>query len=229
MVTETSREHRVELATRRLLQEIEVLESRDDLGPDEIARRKRDLAGLILDRPEVSSLVREAFDRLERKLGLSLEVREHIIERLEDALLKFPEAATSRHRLRGLIRTVTKWGVSEFARIGRTREGGYILEHPRNACSLDEPLPISDGEGITRFDVIESPASVDILETLLQHERLARILDLAEREGEAIHQTVLFLILGCSHREIAAMEGISENAVAKRLERFRKILVRHGV
>ena len=214
---------------RSLLREMASLDERKDLSPEEIKAQKTELAGLFLELPEISPAVAEALAELERKVGLSWEVREHIIERFEDALMKFPDAAISVPRLRGLMKRVTSWSIADAVRVGKNSDGDYIVEHPRNASKLDEIIRTGDGEGTSPYEVTENPASIDILETVMRQERLRAILEYAEEEGSATHRTVLRVMLGWSYREIAALEEVSENAIAKRLERFRSKLEALGV
>lgn len=229
----TTSHHQIRISpnARRILRQIAALEAKGadrDLSVGE-KDMKRKLAALFLDLPEISVAVSEALAELERKTDLSWEVREYVIERFEDGLLKFPDAALSMPRLRGLMRLVTSWGFGRASRVGKNKEGDYILEHPDNAARLDELISGEDGPGSSLHEVAEGPASVDVVETVMRQQRLAEILRYAEEEGVAMHRTVLRVMLGWKYGEIAAVEEVSENAIAKRLERFRRTLAELGV
>lgn len=221
--------NRIGLRTRQILGEIRALDEPNDLSAQEINLRKTRLASLFLDRPEIAPLVSDALAELERNVNLSREVRDHVIERFEDALMKFPDAAMSRQRLRGLMRKVIFWGIGSAVRIGTDGEGNYLEDHPANASSLDRKIENPEGEGSSMYSLVEDPARVDLTEVLMQQERIETILKLAEQEGPATHRTVLRVMLGWSYQDVAATEGVSENAIAQRLRRFRDSAEHHGV
>lgn len=230
-INATRRHNRTSSRVRALLDAISEVEGDETLDSAERETKKRRLSALILDLPEVAPIVSEAFRELERNTRLSWEVRDQIVNRLEDALFKLPEAATCPFRMRGLLRRVTQWVEIDENRKGRSKDGSILPWHTHWAISIDAPRRgHGDGdEGPSIHEVQEGPAGIDVAETILQQERLREILRLAEAEGEVIHDTVLLVMLGWSYREVAALHEVSENAIAKRLERFRKTLEALGV
>lgn len=217
------------LAGRRLLEEIRVLDERQDLSSEERETRKRRLACLILDLPEVAPVVREGLMRLELRADLSWEVRDHIIDRISDALMKNPEIATERHRLRGLIERLTGWGICDKERHGRSADGTPLAGHTRWAGRLDGSIMNHDRGGTSNYELVEDPSDCGVLDHLIRRERLEKALDVASDLGEPTLRTVRLFMEGHSHREIAEHEEVSENAIAKRMERLRKRLTRLGV
>jgi hypothetical protein len=219
----------VGLAARRLLKEIRALDEREDLTVEERETEQRRFSCLILDLPEVAPLVREALQEMERRAKLSWEVRDHIIDRIGDALIKQPEIATERRRLRGLIRQLTKWGVSDKERYGRAEDGTPLSGHTRWASRLDDSVEGSEGEVTSKYELVEDPGDLGVLDHLIHRERLEEALDVARGMGDSTFQTVQLFMSGLSYREIGDHEGVSENAIAKRIERFRHHLAELGV
>jgi hypothetical protein len=206
-----------------LLDEIERVDQDQSLNAEEKKRKRRQLSSLILDMPEVSPVVKEAFRRLEGRTDLSYKVRDRVIEKLEEGLFRYPEAATSPARLAKLMNQAIKWCIADEGRRGKGRNGERLNTHPDNATSLDSPVG-SGGEGdeTSLHEMTEGPAGVDVSVTVIQQDEVRQVLRQAEADGPKVHRTILLVILGWSYAKIAEVEEVSENAIAKRVEHFRK-------